>query len=403
MLQADKGMHSVKKFDVIIVGAGAAGLMCAIEAGKNKKSVLILEGANKPGKKILMSGGGFCNFTNKYIHPDCYISHNKHFCKSALSRYGSEDFLELVKQYKIAYHEKTLGQLFCDHKAKEILQMLLDEANKYQVSIALKVNIEHVKKLAENSYTLNSSIGKLQCQSLVIASGGVSIPSLGASAFGYEIAKQFALKVWPIRPGLVPFTLHTKDKEKFSLLSGLSFYSKVSNKLIDFKENCLFTHRGMSGPAILQISSYWQPGECVQIDVLPEHCVATLLTEAKNNKLQKNVKTLLSQHLPKRFVEQLLPSKIQDIRCSSLSTKDIAYLVDTIHHWRLQPNATEGYRTAEVTLGGVDCAALSSKTMESIAHKGLYFIGEVVDVTGWLGGYNFQWAWASGYAAGQYV
>jgi predicted Rossmann fold flavoprotein len=340
------------QIDVIIIGAGAAGLMCAIEAGKRGRQVLLLDHANKIGKKILMSGGGRCNFTNYNISPECYISHNPHFCKSALSRYTQWDFIELVKKYNIAFHEKTLGQLFCDNSAKDIVNMLLSEAA--FASVNIKTGVEILK--INEGFSVETSIGNFTAQSLVIATGGLSIPTMGATPFGYKIAQQFGIKVWPTRAGLVPLTLHVEDKDRFAALSGVSTFVKVSCNDISFQENILFTHRGLSGPAILQISSYWKPGEEIIIE-------------------------FLSEHLPKRLAAMVNPSQ----------------------PWHLKPNATEGYRTAEVTLGGVDCDAISSKTMEANEIKGLYFIGEVLDVSGWLGGYNFQWAWSSAWAAGQVV
>lgn len=392
----------MQKTDVIIIGAGAAGLMCAIEAGKRGRKVIVLDHANKPGKKILMSGGGRCNFTNTQISPEKYISHNPHFCKSALSRYTANDFIALVKQFNIPYHEKKLGQLFCDHKSSDILTMLLSLCEKYGVKIYLDTKIISVNKSEHQFFDIHTSRGNFQCESLVIASGGLSIPTMGASPFGYKIAEQFGLKIWPTRAGLVPFTLHTEDKEKLSALSGVSIDSIVSNPIISFRENILLTHRGLSGPAALQISSYWKPGENIMINLLPEINLAEHLKLLQKQKNQKQLKTILSEYLPKRLVdlfldELVIPDFLQ------LSHHDINKYSELFHSWAILPNGTEGYRTAEVTLGGVDCNALSSKTMEVNSVSGLYFIGEVVDVSGWLGGYNFQWAWASGVAAGRVV
>ena len=390
-------------YDVIVIGAGASGLMCAAVAAARGRSVLVLESANKAGKKILMSGGGHCNFTNYNIEPACFISHNPHFCKSALSRYTQWDFIGLVEKYNIKYHEKTLGQLFCDGKSKQIVELLLSECAKNNVQINLNTVINDVLKLADNNYKLTSENNVYSCESLVVACGGLSIPTMGSSPFGYKIAEQFGLKLWPTRAGLVPFTLQEKDKNKLSVLSGLSFMSQVFNSSISFKEGCLLTHRGISGPAVLQISSYWQPGEPITIDVLPDSNISDALFAARESKSKLSVKSILVEHIPKRLLHALLGDEILNLKCVSLSNLQIKNVEDRLHKWTLYPNGTEGYRTAEVTLGGVDCDALSSKTMQSKANPGLYFIGEVVDVTGWLGGYNFQWAWSSGFAAGCYA
>lgn len=394
-------MKFLERFDVIIVGAGAAGLMCAIEAGKRNRSVLILEHSNKVGKKILMSGGGRCNFTNYYINPNDYISHNTHFCKSALARYTQWDFIELVNQYQIPYHEKTKGQLFCDHKSKAILDMLLSECKKYKIDIRVNIDIEQIKK--DHHYTLKSSSANFCCESLVIASGGLSIPTMGASPFGYKVAEQFGIKVWPTRAGLVPFTLKEKEKEILSPLSGIAIDSLVSYKQHNFRENILFTHRGLSGPAILQISSYWQLGDEVIINLLPDIDLFEQLKQSQQQHPIKQLNTYLAEYLPKRVIEILLPTEITEKKLASISNQDFQIIANKINHWTVKPNGTEGYRTAEVTLGGVDCNAISSKSMEVNTIPGLYFIGEVLDVTGWLGGYNFQWAWSSGWAAGQSV
>lgn len=393
----------MEKFDVIIIGAGAAGLMCAIEAGKRLRKVLVLDHANKAGKKILMSGGGRCNFTNFHINPTDYISHNPHFCKSALSRYTQWNFIDLVKKHHISFHEKTLGQLFCDNKSKEILDMLLMEAELAKVEIRLNTDILNIEKISDHHFKIKSSRGDFHCESLVIASGGLSIPTMGASPFGYKVAEQFGLKIWPTRAGLVPFTLHPEEKEKLSVLSGIGVDSLVSNERQSFRENILFTHRGLSGPAILQISSYWHPGEEVTINLLPDIDLSEQLKIAQQQQPQKQLKTILADYLPKRVVEIFLNSELAEKKLASISHRDFEQIAKSIHAWLVKPNGTEGYRTAEVTLGGVDCNALSSKTMEVNTIPSLYFIGEVVDVTGWLGGYNFQWAWSSGWAAGQVV
>lgn len=391
----------MEKFDVIIIGAGAAGLLCAIEAGKRGRTVLILEQANKPGKKILMSGGGRCNFTNYHIDSANYISHNPDFCKSALSRYTQWDFIELVKKYRIPFHEKTLGQLFCDNKSHDILHMLLSECEQAKVVIRLQTKIEKIEKINDHHFKILSNNGQFHCQSLVVATGGLSIPTMGSSPFGYKIAEQFAIKVWPTRAGLVPFTLHTEEKEKLSALSGIAIDSLVSNERISFRENLLFTHRGLSGPAILQISSYWYPGEAIVINMLPQINAFSMLKSAKQLQPHKQLNTVLKEYLPKRLIEVMFDATIIETKIAAISHQQLDAIATTINAWTIQPNGTEGYRTAEVTIGGVDCDAISSKTMSAHAIPGLFFIGEVLDVTGWLGGYNFQWAWSSGWAAGQ--
>ncbi len=393
-----------KNYDVVILGAGAAGLMCAIEAAKRKRQVLVIDHANKPGKKILMSGGGRCNFTNLHTSPDKYISHNPHFCKSALSRYTPWHFIELIDKYRIAYHEKHLGQLFCDEKSKDIVDLLLAECQKHGVSIQLSQSISEIHQCAENQFILES-INKVhyQCESLVIATGGLSIPTMGATGFGYNIAKQFKMPVHPTRAGLVPLTLHKQDVERFASLSGVSQDVCAMVNKQSFKESMLFTHRGLSGPAILQISSYWKAGEAVVINLCPNQNIAKLIETALSTSGNQSLKTFLRQLLSKRLVSLLWPTDFLDKTLKSLNSKEIAALEKSVHTWEIIPNGTEGYRTAEVTLGGVDCNAVSSKSFEANAVKGLYFIGEVLDMTGWLGGYNFQWAWASGWSAGQFV
>lgn len=391
----------MEKFDVIIIGAGAAGLMCAIEAGKRGRKVIVLDHANKPGKKILMSGGGRCNFTNYNVSPATFISHNAHFSKSALSRYTQWNFIELVKKHNIPFHEKTLGQLFCDNKSKDILDMLLAECTEVNAIIRLNTTIENIEKLNDYHFKLKTTRGDFHCESLIIASGGLSIPTMGASPFGYKIAEQFGIKIWPTRAGLVPLTLHTQEKEKLSLLSGIAVASFVNNTRQSFRENILFTHRGISGPAILQISSYWEPGEAILINLLPEVHLFEYLKKAQQQQAQKQLKTVMSELLPQRLIENFIAKEIAEKKLATLSHQEFADMAKQFNHWQLKPNGTEGYRTAEVTLGGVDCNAISSKTMQCNDVPGLYFIGEVLDVTGWLGGYNFQWAWSSGWAAGQ--
>ncbi|QIW10771.1 NAD(P)/FAD-dependent oxidoreductase [Francisella sp. LA112445] len=390
------------KFDVIIIGAGAAGLMCAIEAAKRNRKVLVLDHANKVGKKILMSGGGRCNFTNYNIAPDRYIADNQHFMKSALSRYTQWDFISLVSDYQIPFHEKTLGQLFCDNKAKDIVNMLLDECKKYNAQIKLHTSITSIKKQDE-LFHITTQDNDYTCNSFVIATGGLSIPTMGATGFGYKIAKQFGLKVNTQRAGLVPFIFNQKDQKRFGQLKGISIFCRVSNDKTHFDENILFTHKGLSGPAILQISSYWNTGESIKIDLSPNVQINDFLNQKKALGSKSIIKNILSELFPKNFVAVFFDDGILNKRACDLSFDDINILHTKLHEWIIYPQTTEGYRTAEVTLGGVSCDELSSKTLESNKIKGLYFIGEVVDVTGWLGGYNFQWAWASGWAAGQVV
>lgn len=391
---------TIEKVDCIIIGAGAAGLMCAIEAGKRGRRVMVLDHTNKPGKKILISGGGRCNFTNYHIQPDAYLSHNPHFCKSALSRYTQWHFIDLVKKHHIPFHEKTLGQLFCDDKSKAIVDLLLDECEKANVTIRMNATIEKIEKINDYHFKIKSTRGEFHCESLVIASGGLSFPTMGASPFSYKVAEQFGIRVHPTRAGLVPLTLHDHDKATLETLSGVAFDSIASCNNTSFRENTLFTHRGLSGPAILQISSYWQSGHAVKINMLPQFDVFKLLMSHKKQNSPKQVHTILSEHLPKRIIEIFLDKKFSQ-KCMTISSQDLQAIGDTFNKWEIKPNGTEGYRTAEVTLGGIDCDALSSKTMMVTAVPGLYFIGEAVDVTGWLGGYNFQWAWSSGWAAGQ--
>jgi predicted Rossmann fold flavoprotein len=395
--------EKILQTEVLIIGASASGLMCAIEAGKRGRKVRVLDHANKPGKKILMSGGGRCNFTNMDISAENYLSHNPHFCKSALSRFTQWDFIALMNAHQIAYHERDHGQLFCDNSAKDVLEMLLDECEKVKVKIRLNCAVTKVEQQADGSFITDTSMGKFQSASLVVASGGLSIPKMCASPLGYKIAEQFGHHLWPTSAGLVPFTLQPHDKELLAELSGVSVDSIVSNEHIQFRENILFTHRGISGPAILQISSYWQAGEPVSINLLPDMDVAALLKTRQRKQPNLKLKTVLNEILPKRLLPVLLSEALLDKPLQELSQMLIQEIAQQLHSWQIKPNGTEGYRTAEVTLGGVDCDELSSKTMASKNAKGLYFIGEVVDVTGWLGGYNFQWAWSSGWCAGQVV
>lgn len=393
--------------DVLIIGASAAGLMCAIEAGKRQRNVLVIDHANKAGKKILMSGGGRCNFTNYQLGAHNFLSHNPHFCKSALSRYSQWDFIAMVERHGIPYHEREHGQLFCNDSAKDILNMLLEECQRAGVRVQLDTTVAEINKNSAGRFQVNIEHrlqgAVIDCQSLVVASGGLSIPKMCASPIGYRIAEQFGINIWPTRAGLVPFTLHEADKQRFAELAGIAVESIVSNARAQFRENILFTHRGLSGPAILQMSSYWQPGESVTINLLPDKHVVELLTVARRTEASKKLKTVLAQWLPKRLVAALIDDALLENPLQHLNQEQIQTVSDAIHEWALRPNGTEGYRTAEVTLGGIDCDALSSKTMQCQNVPGLYFIGEVLDVTGWLGGYNFQWAWSSGWCAGQYV
>ena len=389
--------------DVIIIGAGASGLMCAIEAGKRKRNVLVLDSANKAGKKILMSGGGRCNFTNYTVEAEHYLSENAHFCKSALSRFTQWDFLEQIHQHNIPYHEREHGQLFCNETARDILNMLLTECDKAAVNIQLNADIKSIQKTDQSGFIVKTKTQEISCQSLVVATGGLSIPKMGATPFGYKVAKQFGIKVLSTRAGLVPFTLHVEDKEKFSALSGLALPCTMSNSRQSFSENLLFTHRGLSGPVALQMSSYWREGEELTIDLLPEINLQQLLLKAQQDKNKVKLKNYLARFFAKRLVALFLPENILELSLPDLSHQQIQFISQQFHSWKIKPNGTEGYRTAEVTLGGVDCHAISSKTLQANQVAGLYFIGEVLDVTGWLGGYNFQWAWASGWCAGQAV
>ncbi|EFE97258.1 NAD(P)/FAD-dependent oxidoreductase [Serratia odorifera] len=392
----------MEQFDVVVIGAGAAGMFCAAQAGQLGCRVLLLDNGKKPGRKILMSGGGRCNFTNMYAEPAAYLSNNPHFCKSALARYTQWDFIDLINRYGIAYHEKTLGQLFCDDSAQQVVEMLVQECVLGQVTTRLRSEVLSVEKTDGGfELTLNGEV--VSTRSLVVASGGLSMPGLGASPFGYKLAQQFGLQVLPTRAALVPFTLHKPLLEHSQTLSGVSVPATVTaeNGTL-FREAILFTHRGLSGPAVLQISSYWQPGEFVSINLLPELDLAGFLDQQRQAHPNQSLKNTLALHLPKRLVECLQTlGQLPEATLKQLTPAQQAALVDSLQNWRVQPNGTEGYRTAEVTLGGVDTRELSSKTMEASRVPGLYFIGEVVDVTGWLGGYNFQWAWSSAWACAQ--
>jgi len=392
--------------DVLIIGAGAAGLMCAAQAGYRGKSVVVVDMGKKPARKVLISGGGRCNFTNENASPENFLCQNPHFAKSALSRYTAQDFIDLVDRHGLKYHHKTLGQLFCDDSAKDLVDILMTECEWAGVKIALRSEVLSVSATEnEQGYIVTTSDKTYQCNSLVVASGGLTMPKLGASPIGYKIAEQFNLNVLETVAALVPFALHEHDKQRFDGLSGISLLTEVTSESgTCFKENILFTHRGLSGPAILQISSFWRAGQAVTINLLPEINIKETLTQWQSEQGQKSVKNLLSTLLPKRFVEVLVKEGvISDQPIKQLNHQDISSLSDYLHTWQIKPNGTEGYRTAEVTLGGVDTDEISSKTFESKRQQGLFFIGEVIDVTGWLGGYNFQFCWASGYACGQAV
>ena len=394
----------MEQVDVVIIGGGAAGLMCAIAAGQRGRKVVVLEGSNKIGKKILMSGGGRCNFTNLHTEPSCFLGANPHFCKSALSRYTQWDFIALVESHDIAYHEKTLGQLFCDTSSKAIVAMLAEECDKAGVHIL--TDCADTSIASDANYRVTCSQGEFRSESLVIASGGLSIPKMGASDFGYRIARQFSLQVLETRAGLVPFTLTGTLHEVCDRLSGVSCRATVTAEDAQFTEDILFTHRGLSGPAMLQASSYWTPGSRIELDLLPGLDGVDRLLTAKKSRPQSQLRAALTAMLPKALVAELQAlywPDLGDRPIGELSDERLRGIAGQLQAWAIKPAATEGYRTAEVTLGGIDTAELSSKTMQCHRHPGLYFIGEVVDVTGHLGGFNFQWAWSSGQAAGQVV
>ena len=393
-----------------MIGAGGAGLMCAAQAGFRGRRVLVLDHAKQAGKKVLISGGGRCNFTNMDVEPNNYVCSNPHFVKSALSRYTQWDFLGLISKYNVAYHERDFGQLFCDDSAKEIVRILMSECQEANATVRLRTDITAIKQVSKNGskndkpeFIVETPATHYQCESVVIATGGLSMPKLGATPFGYQIAEQFGLPVLPTKAGLVPVTLHQEDKDALSELSGVSLPVRIeSQDGTSFAADMLFTHRGLSGPVVLQISNYWLPGEALSIDLLPSIDVATSLEEQKQQHPNQSLKNTLAKWLPKRFVEVLLnQQKIADKPLKQLQHKEFDAVVSTLQSWQVKPNGTEGYRTAEVTLGGIDTDAVSSKTMMCKTVPNLYFIGEVLDVSGWLGGYNFQWAWASGWAAGQ--
>ena len=406
-------MSTVRRIckDVAIIGAGAAGIMCAIEAGKRGRRVILIDHARQLGEKIRISGGGRCNFTNRYCSPEYFISNNPHFCRSALARFTPQDFMALINKHGIRYHEKKFGQLFCDESAQQIIDMLREEGAAVGVDWQMPSQVREIQYQAGNGSSMQTFLivterNTIEAESLVVATGGLSIPQIGASSYGYQIANQFDIAVIPLRPGLVGLTFNAEEFLQFKGISGLSIDAEVSCNGAIFREQVLFTHRGLSGPAILQISSYWQPKQAIHINVLPSHTATEIFSEIRNSSVL--LSNLLSRFLPKRFVQiwcdticNELSLAIQPI--NRYSDAELQQIADKLHCWQVFPSGTVGYKKAEVTIGGVDTRELSSKTMQANRVPGLYFIGEVVDVTGHLGGFNFQWAWASGHAAGQFV
>ncbi len=391
----------MKNYDVVIIGAGAAGLMCALTAGQRGRKVLVLDHAERMGNKILISGGGSCNFTNLYLESEYYISENPHFCKSALSQFSQYDFISLVEKYNISYQERQSGQLFCNGNSVEILNLLLEECRLSDVKIQNRCTIKKIEK--DNYFTVKTNSGNYVTESLVIATGGLSMPTIGASGFGYEVAEQFGLKVSSCQPGLVPLTFSRDDLDDFSDLSGISADATVSCNGQSFREAILFTHRGLSGPAILQISNYWQPGDEIIINLLPDIDLTKTIKQWQKERPKTELKNLIGELLTRRVAHRWLELWHHNKPVNQYNEKEIKEVADIFHTWRIKPSNTEGYKVAEVTRGGVDTNELSSKTFEARNVQGLNFIGEVVDVTGWLGGYNLQWAWSSGFCAGQFV
>ena len=392
-----------RNFEVIVIGAGAAGLMCAIEAGKRNKKVLIIEHSSKIAEKIRISGGGRCNFTNLYSNSENFLSNNKHFCKSAFSKYTQNDFIDLVKKHKIKFHEKKFGQLFCDHSAKDIIEMLITECEIQKVEISLNTEIKSVIH-EENLYILETeNKGKFICSSLVIATGGLSIPKIGASDYGYKIANQFNLKVTNLYPALVPLTFKDDILEFCKSLAGVSIEASVKINKTIFNEGLIFTHRGISGPSILQISSYWKPDRSIEVNLLPLYSMNKTLKERRVKTPKQNISNVLSDFLPNKLAMAITSLLNTNQKIGEASNSTLNKISNFINKLNVLPTGTEGYRTAEVTLGGIDTNEINSATMECKKYSGLYFIGEVVDVTGHLGGHNFQWAWSSGYVAGQNV
>jgi predicted Rossmann fold flavoprotein len=395
----------VERRDVVVVGAGAAGMMCAAEAGKRGRSVLVVDHAESPGEKIRISGGGRCNFTNINAGPDNFLSQNPRFAISALNRYTAADFIALVERYGIAYHEKTLGQLFCDGSAQQIIDLLLTEMHRAHAVLRVGTSITHIEK-SEAGFVLTLSSGgeQVECQSLVVATGGKSIPKMGSTDFGYRLAARFNIPLTETRPGLVPLVFDERVLARLKPLAGIGVPALVRCGTMSFEEAILFTHRGLSGPAILQISSYWREGEAISVGMLPGMEVYEMLRAARRTDGKRKAATVLAEHLPKRLAAMIADEmRVANGTIGDVSDTKLRAVDEAVNFWRLKPVGSEGYRTAEVTLGGIDTAALDSKTMAVKDLPGLYFIGEVVDVTGWLGGYNFQWAWSSGWCAGQAV
>jgi predicted Rossmann fold flavoprotein len=392
----------IHKYDVIIIGAGAAGMMCAIESGKRGKSVLLVDHSAKIGEKIRISGGGRCNFTNIYTQPKNFISQNSSFSISALSQYSQYDFIKLIEKHNIAYHEKTLGQLFCDQKSQLVIDMLLGECNEANVLIQKSFRVENIEKI-NDEYVINNSGDKFVSKSLVVATGGLSIPKIGATDFGYKVANQFSLNIIDTQPALVPLTFTDEILSLCTELSGLSLNANISHGNTFFEEGMLFTHRGLSGPSILQISSYWSQGDTITIDLLPNNNFGDILNNKRKLSPKQNIVNILCEFLPKRLATIICDKNKFEGNISELSKQSMNSITDIVNMWSVIPEGSEGYRTAEVTKGGVDTNEISSKTMMSKKHPGLFFVGEVVDVTGHLGGYNFQWAWSSGYVAGQHT
>jgi predicted Rossmann fold flavoprotein len=393
------GVTQITSVDVLIIGAGAAGLMCAATAAQRGRSVVVLDHAHKLAEKIRISGGGRCNFTNLNAKPENYLSQNPHFCRSALARYTPQHFIALLEKHKLRYSEKTLGQLFCDDGAEAIIKMLKDECDAAGVKLLLSCDINEITR--GDAFSVISSRGNFKAASLVIATGGLSIPKIGASPFGYKVAEQFGIPMTKLHAGLVPLSFHPEEWGAYADLAGISVEAVVSCGKQNFRENVLFTHRGLSGPAILQISSYWEHGQPLHVDLLPDHDMRQIFIEQRGSRMLPD--NFLTQYLPKRFAEIWCAKFAENKPLNQFSEKALAALAEQLHDWQITPTGTLGYSKAEVTCGGVDTRALSSKTMQANEVSGLYFVGEVMDVTGQLGGYNFQWAWASGYAAGQAV
>ncbi len=391
-------------YDAIVLGAGAAGLKTAWQAGLRGKRIRVLERSNKAGRKILMSGGGRCNFTNLYVTHENFVCSNPHFVKSALNRYTAWDFIGKVIEHGVPYHERKHGELFCDNKAKDILNILLDECTNVGVEISTKCDIQSVSAVKDNIYKVSTNQGELTANAIVVATGGLSIPSMGTTPFGYEVAEQFGMQVLPLRASLVPYTFDGALKEMFARLAGNAIDTDIQFGNTTFNEALLFTHRGLSGPVVLQISNYWIPGQPITVNLLPNESVMDLLINAKHETPKALIRTIINKHLPKNVVlelEALWWEPLKDKPLADCSNVQLNTIAENINSWEIVPAGTEGYKTAEVTLGGVHTDGLSSKTMESKTQPGLYFVGEVVDVTGHLGGFNFQWAWSSGYACGE--